>query len=103
MRILKDRVEFKDLVSRVFTFDYIGALLASLIFLFAGTASRIDQDIAVFWHAQCCCWMVFSTLFQKRNQAVRWIALAAAIILIVQLLAFVFSDSIMNYSETLYL
>ena len=32
MRILKDRVEFKDLVSRVFTFDYIGALLASLIF-----------------------------------------------------------------------
>src|SRR5688500_6211483 len=32
MRILKDKVEFKELVSRVFTFDYIGALLASLIF-----------------------------------------------------------------------
>ena len=32
MRILKDRYEFKDLVSKVFTFDYIGALLASLIF-----------------------------------------------------------------------
>ncbi|MCK6611677.1 MAG: polyamine aminopropyltransferase [Bacteroidia bacterium] len=32
MRILKDRYEFSDLVSRVFTFDYIGALLASLIF-----------------------------------------------------------------------
>jgi spermidine synthase len=32
MRILKDRVEFSALVSRVFTFDYIGALLASLIF-----------------------------------------------------------------------
>ena len=26
MRILKDKVEFKELVSRVFTFDYIGAL-----------------------------------------------------------------------------
>ena len=26
MRILKDRLEFSDLVSRIFTFDYIGAL-----------------------------------------------------------------------------
>jgi spermidine synthase len=32
MRILKDRLEFKDLVSKVFSFDYIGALLASLLF-----------------------------------------------------------------------
>ncbi len=32
LRILRDRVEFKDLVSQVFTFDYIGALLASLLF-----------------------------------------------------------------------
>src|SRR5581483_7995422 len=31
LRILKDKVEFKDLVSKVFTFDYVGALLASLI------------------------------------------------------------------------
>ena len=32
MRILEGRYEFKDLVSKVFTFDYIGALLASIIF-----------------------------------------------------------------------
>ncbi|QIX62710.1 polyamine aminopropyltransferase [Hymenobacter sp. BT18] len=32
MRILENRFEFKDLVSKVFTVDYIGALLASLIF-----------------------------------------------------------------------
>lgn len=32
LRILKDRFEFKDLVSQVFTFDYIGALFASLLF-----------------------------------------------------------------------
>ncbi|HEY0770622.1 MAG TPA: polyamine aminopropyltransferase, partial [Sphingobacteriaceae bacterium] len=32
MRILKDRIEFSDLVSRIFTFDYIGALFASLLF-----------------------------------------------------------------------
>ncbi len=32
MRILKNRFLFKDLVSKVFTFDYIGALIASLVF-----------------------------------------------------------------------
>lgn len=32
LRILKDQVEFKDLVSRVLAFDYIGALLASILF-----------------------------------------------------------------------
>ena len=32
LRILKDRLHFKELVARVFTFDYIGALLASLLF-----------------------------------------------------------------------
>ena len=32
LRILKERLEFKELVSQVFTFDYVGALLASLLF-----------------------------------------------------------------------
>lgn len=32
MRILKEHLDFSDLVSKVLTFDYIGALLASLLF-----------------------------------------------------------------------
>lgn len=32
LRILKDEIEFKDLVSRVLAFDYVGALLASILF-----------------------------------------------------------------------
>ncbi|MBC7661975.1 MAG: polyamine aminopropyltransferase [Chitinophagaceae bacterium] len=32
MRILKDEFDFKELVAKVFTFDYLGALLASLLF-----------------------------------------------------------------------
>ncbi|RYZ53663.1 MAG: polyamine aminopropyltransferase [Proteobacteria bacterium] len=32
MRILKDEYDFKELVAKVFTFDYLGALLASLLF-----------------------------------------------------------------------
>ncbi|MFZ5439299.1 MAG: polyamine aminopropyltransferase [Myxococcota bacterium] len=32
MRIMKEQLEFKDLVSRVLTFDYLGSLFASLLF-----------------------------------------------------------------------
>src|ERR1044072_8819749 len=32
MRILKDNLDFKDLVSRVLTFDYVRALVASILF-----------------------------------------------------------------------
>ncbi|HJZ85258.1 MAG TPA: polyamine aminopropyltransferase [Polyangia bacterium] len=32
MRILKDHLDFKDLVARVLTFDYLGALVASILF-----------------------------------------------------------------------
>ncbi|HKN85217.1 MAG TPA: polyamine aminopropyltransferase, partial [Pyrinomonadaceae bacterium] len=32
LRILKDQIEFKELVSRVLAFDYIGALVASILF-----------------------------------------------------------------------
>jgi spermidine synthase len=32
MRILKDNLDFKELVSRILTFDYIGALAASILF-----------------------------------------------------------------------
>lgn len=32
MRIVKDQLDFKELVSRVLTFDYVGALIASILF-----------------------------------------------------------------------
>src|SRR5450759_897986 len=32
MRILKNRLEFRELVAHVLTFDYLGALAASLLF-----------------------------------------------------------------------
>lgn len=32
MRILKDQLQFNELVSKIFTYDYVGALLASIVF-----------------------------------------------------------------------
>ncbi|MGC4100237.1 polyamine aminopropyltransferase [Ferruginibacter sp.] len=102
MRILKDKIEFKDLVSKVFSFDYIGALLASLIFplilvphlglirtsLFFGII-----NIAVGWYLAH-----YFTAQIKQAGLIKAIAILA---LLVEVVAFVFSDNIMSYSESL--
>ena len=50
MRILERELAFKDLVSQVLTFDYLGALVVSIMFpLDPGAASRHGADRAAFW------------------------------------------------------
>jgi spermidine synthase len=102
MRILKDKVEFKELVSRVFTFDYIGALLASLVFplilvphlglirtsLFFGIL-----NIAVGWY--------LASYFAKELKRALALKITAVFLLLLELVAFVFSENIMSYSETM--
>lgn len=101
MRILQDKVEFKDLVSRVFTFDYIGALLASLVFplvlvphlglirtsLFFGIA-----NIGVGWY--------LARHFKNELRGTAVLQTSAIVLLLCEVVAFVFSDNIMAYSET---
>lgn len=102
MRILKDKVEFKELVSRVFSFDYIGALLASLIFplilvprlglirtsLFFGM-----MNIGIGWY--------LAYYFGKEIHRGARLQVTAFILLMAQLVAFVFSENILSYSETM--
>jgi spermidine synthase len=102
MRILKDKVEFTELVSQVFTFDYIGALLASLIFplllvphlglirtsLFFGIL-----NIGVGWY--------LAQRFSKEVKEHALLKTSAVLLLLIELGCFVFADRIMNFSETL--
>ena len=102
MRILKDRVEFKELVSRVFTFDYIGALLASLLFplllvphlglirtsLFFGM-----MNVAVGWY--------LAHYFEKEIRGSKALKVAAIFLMLAEVVTFVFSEKIMTYSETM--
>ena len=54
MRILKDELDFKDLVSRVLAFDYIGALAASLIIsAFSRPETRSDANFPAVRNDQC--------------------------------------------------
>lgn len=102
MRILKDKVAFKDLVSQVFTFDYIGALLASVIFpLILVPYLGLIRTSLFFGILNALVGLLLCYKFEKeirRAHHLKWIAM---MVIIAQLVAFVFANQIMNFSETL--
>lgn len=100
MRILKDEFAFKDLVSHVFSFDYAGALLASLAFpLFFVPQLGLIKTSLFFGLLN----MVIAVLliFNKKIQVRRIRTFQAVGILgfLVLLAAFVMGDRILRYTE----
>lgn len=102
LRILKDKVEFKELVSRVFTYDYIGALLASLIFplLFVPYLGLIRTSL-FFGLLNIIVGLYLCHYFSSEVRNVNRIRMGGIIILVLQIAAFIFSENIMSFSETL--
>ena len=101
MRILKDSVSFKDLVSRVFTFDYIGALLASLIFpLILIPYLGLIRTSLFFGILNIGVGLMLTFKFEKELKPVRYIRGIAILLIIAQVAAFVYSERIQHYSET---
>lgn len=102
MRILKDKVEFKELVSRVFTFDYIGALLASLVFpLILVPHLGIIRTSLFFGILNAALGWYLAHKFAGEMRQPALLKFMAVALLFVQLLCFIFSESIMTYSETM--
>ncbi|MES2110103.1 MAG: polyamine aminopropyltransferase [Bacteroidota bacterium] len=100
MRILKDRYEFKDLVSKVFTFDYVGALLASLVFplLLIPYLGLIKTSfmVGIFNIAVA---LIVCISFKKEIKTAKYLQTGAVIGILALLLGFVYSDTITNISE----
>jgi spermidine synthase len=102
MRILQDKIAFKDLVSQVFTFDYIGALLASLIFpLLLVPHLGLIKTSLFFGILNAFVGLYLCFKFQQEIRQHRQLKITAILIILSQLIAFVYADVIMNYSETL--
>jgi spermidine synthase len=100
MNILRDRVEFKELVSNIFTFDYIGALLASIAFPLVLVPQLGLLRTSLFFGilnvlvALGLCWFL-----RRELRGFRWLrgkALAALLFLSV---LFAFSEKITTFSE----
>ncbi|SMD06793.1 polyamine aminopropyltransferase [Pedobacter africanus] len=102
MRILKDRYEFKDLVSKVFTFDYIGALLASIIFpLLLIPYLGLIKTSYLFGMLNVAIAFIVCLSFRKEIKRVIYLKTSAVMCLFALLAGFVFANAITSYSESL--
>lgn len=100
MRILKDRYEFKDLVSKIFTVDYIGALFASVAFpLFLAPQLGLMRTAFLFglFNISVGLW----TLYIFKNEMVDYsIKKYFGIISMLFLIGgFIYSDKLLQFAE----
>lgn len=100
MRILKDRLEFKDLVSQVFTFDYIGALLASLLFpLVLVPHLGLVRSSFLFGILNVAVAMVTLHLLRRHVAWAKSMQIIATIVLAALAAGFAFSTRLLAWSE----
>ncbi len=101
MRILKDELDFKDLVSRVLAFDYIGALAASLLFpIFLVPKLGLNRTSLLFgmFNAAVGIWGTWLLLpLIKRN--VTLLRIKGFVILVLLVIAFIKADRLTTLAE----
>ena len=97
LRILQDRIVFKDLVARVFTFDYIGASFASLLFplvLVRHLGLIRSSFLFGMMNVGVALWLLFSL-----GDEIRWVRVhrgAGLLALVALVVGFVTADRIMG-------
>ena len=102
MRILQGRFEFKDLVSQVFTFDYIGALLASIIFpLLLVPHLGLVKTSFFFGILNVAVALLVCLKFERETAWAPFLKGSAIAVLALLVAGFVLSEQIMRYSESL--
>ena len=100
MRVLKDRLQFKDLVSQIFTFDYVGALIASILFpLVLVPVLGLVRSSFLFGLLNVL--VAFWTIHLFRNELpwLRMMRSTAFILLVCLVCGFAFSEKLMAMAE----
>lgn len=100
MNILKDKVKFSDLVSNVFTFDYIGALLASVLFplVFIPQLGIIRTSL-FFGMINLSVAIALCFILANEIRRVYFLKIKAITSFLVLLGFFIFSEKILSFSE----
>jgi len=101
MRILKDELDFKDLVSRVLALDYVGALVAALLFpIFLVPKLGLNRTSLLFGmlNAVVGLWgtWLLEPLIKKNLNALR---VKGAIVLVILIIGFIKADSLTSLAE----
>ena len=101
LRILKNQFEFKDLVSQVFTFDYVGALFASILFplLLVPHLGLIRSGFLFgMMNVAVALWLLYR--FGDRVAEARWHKLGGGAALVALLIGFAYGQRIMDMAES---
>lgn len=102
MRILKDQFDFRDLVSNIFTFDYIGALLASLLFpLFLVPHLGLIRTSLLFGILNVLVAIAAIYVFDQEIRRKTMLRLSAGLSLVLLLVGMFFAGDILSFSERL--
>lgn len=101
LRILKDQIEFRDLVSKVFTFDYIGALLASLVFpLVLVPHLGLVRSSFLFGMFNAAVGLAALWVVWEQVPSARWLRACGIGVLALLTGGFVYSEKLTQWSET---
>src|SRR5215467_13900771 len=100
LRILKDRLQFKDLVSEVLTFDYLGALAVSLLFPLL-LAPKLGLVRTCFMFGILNVLVATWTTFLFREQVARVSSIRAQCVAVLLLLAvgFAYGERMTTFAE----
>jgi spermidine synthase len=100
MRLLKDSIQFEQLVSRVFTFDYIGALLASIVFpLLFIPHLGLTKTSLFFGMVNICTGIITAILFKSHLKRYKALLLSGTFCLMILIALFVQSERITSFME----
>ena len=100
MQVLRDSMDFRDVVSKVLSFDYIGALIGSVSFpLFLLPHLGLIRTALLFGILNVLVAMLLLGTHSRKEPWAAPLGVQAALALVVLVVTFVFSDSILDYAE----
>lgn len=102
MRILKDVLDFKELVARVLAFDYVGALVASLLFpIFLVPRLGLVRTSLLFGmlNAAVALWATWLMRPLIKRGGVQVLRVQATLVIALLLVAFIKADSLTSLAE----
>jgi spermidine synthase len=100
LRILKDRLPFKDLVSQVLTFDYLGALAASLLFpILLAPKLGVVRTCLLFGTMNALVATGTAWLFRRQLPQIRWTKIQCAAAIGFLLAGFAYAERLTNLAE----
>jgi spermidine synthase len=100
MRILKEKLEFKDLIARVLSFDYIGSLAAAVLFpMFLVPRLGLVRTSIVFGLLNAAVGLYGTWLLRPLLRGVTVLRVRAAVVTVILLAAFVRADALTTLAE----